>query len=269
MSTLVLVGVGLIGGSFALAARDHGLFDRIVGIDCNSAAVDEAKAAGVIDGAAIDDDPTAICIAVPTGQIADCVANMVTRHSGVTVFDVGSVKTPIIESLRARGTLPSCYVPCHPIAGSELRGVREARADMFKDRSIIITPVDETACTTVNIVVDWWRKIGGLVAECDPEKHDRIIAATSHLPHLLAFAFMEILADVDEADLRTYIGTGFLDFSRIAGSDPLVWSDILQDNRESVRYWAEKLLKRVSIDADKGVMKRRIERARALRNKFS
>lgn len=269
MRTLVLVGTGLIGGSFALAARDHGLFDRIIGVDCDSAALAEAKAIGVIDGTAVDDVPAAICIAVPTGKIADCVANMVARYSEVPVFDVGSVKTPIIESLRARGALASCYVPCHPIAGSELRGVREARADMFKGRPIVITPVDETARAVVNVVVNWWQRIGGDVAEREPEEHDRIVAATSHLPHLLAFAFMEILADVDEADLRTHIGTGFLDFSRIAGADPIVWSDILYDNRESIRSWVEKLLERVSIDADKDVLRRRIERASALRNKLS
>jgi prephenate dehydrogenase len=269
VSTLVLVGTGLIGGSFALAARDRGLFDKIIGIDRDSAALAEAQAAGVIDGTKVDGNPAAICVAVPTGQIADCVAQMAACHTGVPLFDVGSVKTPIIESLRARGVLPSCYVPCHPIAGSERRGVTAARADMFEGRSIVITPVYETARTVVNVVGDWWRRIGGEVAECDPGKHDRIVAATSHLPHLVAFALMEVLADVDAADLRTHIGAGFLDFSRIALSDPIVWSDILYDNRELIRAWAEKLLERVSIDADKDVLKRRIERARALRNKLT
>ena len=268
MSTLLLVGTGLIGGSFALAARKQGLFDNVAGIDLDPGALADAMACGVIDGTELQSAPAAICVAVPTSQIAGCVAQMAARHAGVPIFDVGSVKIPIIESLRAGGELPARYVPCHPVAGSEQHGARAARADLFEHRSVVITPVAETDRTAVDTVAALWRAIGAHVSENEPEVHDRIVAVTSHLPNLLAFALMEVVAEIDDADMRVHAGTGFRDFSRIAGSDPAVWSDILHENRESIRMWASKLIERLTIDEDKNALEARIANARTMRSRL-
>ena len=265
MKVLLLVGTGLIGGSFALAARASGLFDRIVGIDSNPDALETARALGIVEGGGPSFEPTAICIATPVSRIAECVADAALRYPGTPIFDVGSVKATVVDALRASGRVPRDFVPCHPIAGSETGGASAARADLFKGRSVIITPVDETDSAAVAKVESWWRQVGAAVTLADPRSHDRLVAATSHLPHLVAFALMEVLGENDDENLSAYIGDGFRDLSRIAASDPTIWSDILQENREPVLRLAAQLATRLTINEDKAALQHRIARARSVR----
>ena len=227
MPALLLVGTGLVGGSFARAAKANGLFDRVVGVDRSTEALHEALRLGVID--AIDDgsgaqDETfaAACIAVPVGSIADCVRASVER--ALVVFDVGSVKGAIIDALQPT---PPNYVPCHPIAGSEQGGPGSARADLFKDRLVVLTPNEATDASAIAAVEGYWQAIGGRVALESAADHDRRFALLSHLPHLMAFAFMEVLAG---AGLPQGGGGSFRDFTRIAAADADVWADILHAN---------------------------------------
>ena len=264
MRVLLVVGTGLIGCSFALAARANGLFDRIVGIDSNPEALATARSLGIV-GPEESFEPTAVCVATPVSRIADCVVDAAARHPGVPIFDVGSVKATVLDTLRASGEVPPNFVPCHPIAGSETAGARAARADLFQQRSLIITPVDETDPDTLARVESWWRHVGAVVTVQDPGAHDRIIAATSHLPHLVAFALMEVLDGIDEKFLPAYIGDGFRDLSRVAASDPTIWSDILHANREATLQLAGQLGARLTIDGDKAALKRRIANARDFR----
>ena len=263
--TLLLVGTGLIGGSFALAARANGLFDRVVGTDSNPEALETARALGIVEDPDQSFEPTAICIATPVSRIAECVAHAASRYPGIPIFDVGSVKATVVETLRASGQVPGDFVPCHPIAGSETVGASAARADLFQGRSVIITPVDETDRDTVSSVESWWRGVGASVTTANPKSHDRIVAATSHLPHLVAFALMEVLDDIDDETLSAYIGDGFRDLSRIAASDPTIWSDILRENSEATLRLAQQLAARLTIDEDRAALKHRIERSRSMR----
>ena len=265
MRVLLLVGTGLIGGSFALAARANGVFDRVVGVDPNPEALATARALGIVDGPELPLEPTAICVATPVSRIAECVAEVAARHPGIPIFDVGSVKATIVDALRNRGGVPPAFVPCHPIAGSETVGAGAARADLFQHRSVIITPVDETDADSLAAVESWWQRVGAVVTKQDPDTHDRIVAATSHLPHLVAFALMEVLDTTDEKALSAYIGDGFRDLSRVAASDPTIWTDILQANRQAILALARQLGSRLTIDDDRSTLKRRIARARNLR----
>lgn len=268
MSALLVVGTGLIGGSFALAARAAGLFERFHGMDADPAALAEARARGIVDPPRPEIAPTAVCIATPVSGIAGSVAQMAQRHPDAVIFDVGSVKAPAIRALREQGALPPAFVPCHPVAGSERHGAAAARADLFEGCSVIVTPVAETAPSVVAQVSGWWRKLGATVTEQTPEAHDCLLAATSHLPHLLAFALMELLDDVDEAALRRSVGGGFRDFTRIAAADPAVWGDILHTNRDAVLHWVEALASRLTVGEDKAALVRRLAAAQAKRRQL-
>lgn len=265
LEVLLLVGTGLIGGSFALAARAQGLFDRVIGIDSNADALSTACSLGIVERPETSIEPTGVCIATPVSQIAEQVADAAKRYPGVPIFDVGSVKTMVVDSLRNDGAVPPHFVPCHPIAGSERVGARAARVDLFEGRSVIITPVEETDPETVATVESWWRRIGAAVTTHNPRTHDRIIAATSHLPHLVAFALMEVLEGLDEKAIGPYIGDGFRDLSRVAASDPTIWSDILQANRDATLGLAKQLGTRLVIDDNKAALRRRLAKARDLR----
>ena len=265
MSTLLLIGTGLIGGSFALAARARGLFEQVVGRDVHPQALAEAQARGIVDGVTPAEVPDAVCIATPASSIPEYIVEAAARYPDAILFDVGSVKAPVIATLRAGDALPTRFVPCHPIVGSHRSGPGAARADLFEGRHVIVTPVPETDPAVTDRVASWWRTLGADVSQRSAEEHDRILAATSHLPHLLAFALMEVLSDIDEETLRAMIGDGFRDFSRIAGADAAVWSDILHENRAAIRAWAEKLAACLTVEEDKDALMRRLTRASARR----
>ncbi|MCY3795662.1 MAG: prephenate dehydrogenase/arogenate dehydrogenase family protein [Gammaproteobacteria bacterium] len=225
---LAVVGTGLIGASFAKAARHRGLSSEIVGLDAEAEHAAAALRLGLIDRVvdAVPRDAAAVLLAVPVDGIADWVRRLA-DHPG-TLFDVGSVKAPIIDSLRARDSaLPPRYVPCHPIAGSERSGPEAADGDLFAGRQTVLTPVPETDPAAIDQVRALWRGVGADAQLMSAADHDRIMAVTSHLPHLLAFAYLEQV----EAGHLPHTGGGFDDFTRIGTAAPNLWTSILGLNR--------------------------------------
>ena len=234
--TLLLVGTGLVGGSFALAAKAHGVFDRVIGIDDNPDALRRALELGIVDETT--DASTVVCdaacIAVPVGAVAGWVQEA--AKTAPLVFDVGSVKRPIIDALHP---LPPNYVPCHPIAGSERAGPAAAHRDLFNDASVVLTPVAETDAEATATVRGYWQAIGATVSLETPEAHDERLALVSHLPHLVAFAFMEVAGD---AEHLAGAGGGFRDFTRIAAADAAIWTDILRANASHIERHLDDLI---------------------------
>ncbi|MDE0658895.1 MAG: prephenate dehydrogenase/arogenate dehydrogenase family protein [Gammaproteobacteria bacterium] len=236
MRSLLLIGTGLVGGSFAKAAKTHAVFDRIVGVDRNRGALDRALELGIIDEVDTSaNNCDAVCVAVPVGAIAGHVRAAAARCAG-PVFDVGSVKGAVVDALRP---VPPNFVPCHPIAGSELQGPTAARADLFVDRTVVMTPVAETDDSALDAVRGYWTALGARVAVQTPASHDECFALVSHLPHLVAFAFMDAASRAGPLD---HAGNGFRDFVRIAGADVDVWTDILRANASRIRPRLDELL---------------------------
>ncbi len=241
--SLLLVGTGLVGGSFALAARRAGLFDRVLGMDASTAAIREALAHGVIDGEAppMPEGVAGVCVAVPVAAIAEMVRHAVAVAPGVPVFDVGSVKKPVLDALEPHA--PATFVPCHPIAGSERQGAAAADGAMFRGARVVLTPTDETDPEALASVQRWWQAVGAETVTEDAAVHDDLLAVTSHLPHLLAFALMRL---ADDAGALGHVGGGFRDFTRIAGADPDVWSQILAANSGAVTRRLSELYERLA-----------------------
>lgn len=239
---LAVVGVGLIGGSFALSLRKAGQVRHIVGAGRSQANLQAALKQGVIDEiadsvAAAVKDADLVLLAVPVGAMAAVFCEIAPAlAAGCIVTDVGSTKQDVIGAARAglAGKLAQ-FVPAHPIAGAENSGVSAARVDLYQGRQVVLTPLAENAAATVERVAALWRACGAEVAQMSPETHDRIFAAVSHLPHLAAFGLVDDLAGRPEADTYfRYAGSGFRDFTRIAGSHPEMWRDIALANREAL-----------------------------------
>ncbi|HEY5646660.1 MAG TPA: prephenate dehydrogenase/arogenate dehydrogenase family protein [Pseudomonadales bacterium] len=226
---LTIVGMGMIGASFALAAR--AAFSRITVLDPDDAHVAHALANGMADArvSAVPASAEAVLLACPSDHIADWVMELA-AHPG-TVFDCGSVKGAIIDELLARaGGSPANYVPSHPIAGLEQSGPAAASGDLFAGKLVILTPVGTTDPERLERVRMWWAATGASVELMDAHLHDAVYARTSHLPHLIAFAY---LLGIGEDDLP-HTGGGFRDFSRIGGSDPQMWTAIFDKNRSAL-----------------------------------
>lgn len=228
---LVVIGAGLIGGSFAIGARRRKLFDSVLGIEPDAERGREALALGIVDRLveAVPEDADAVLIAGPGETIAPWVVRL--RDHGAVVFDTGSIKAPILDTVRSKvGRLPARFVPCHPIAGKEKSGPAAADGDLFVGQAVILTPQMETELSACEAVSGWWQALGATVSRLDPAAHDEIYAVTSHLPHLLAFAYLQ---QVEDRHLG-HTGGGFRDFSRIGGGDPDMWAPIFDLNRPAL-----------------------------------
>lgn len=276
---LALLGVGLIGGSFALAVRAAGKVSRIVGFDTDPAALRQAVALGVIDDVAITAaqavvDANIVMIATPVGstrQILRDVAPHLSRDAIVT--DVGSTKGSAIEAAREElGAAFPRFVPGHPIAGREHSGVEHSNAELFRDKKFITTSVAQTQSDAVQRVEALWDAIGCRIERMTPQEHDNVFAAVSHLPHLLAFALVaHIAAQPDAARKFALAGDGFRDFTRLAGSNATMWSDICVANRgalgielHALRAQLERLERAVD-EGDGETLRRVFQRAVAAR----
>lgn len=239
---LCLIGVGLIGGSIALAARNRGLAGAIVGVDADARNLDRARARGVIDAGFVDIEEAAagsdfVVIATPVGSVETVLRKL--RQvwvEGAVYTDVGSTKSSLVaDAERTFGRVPRNLVPGHPIAGGENSGVDAAVADLFQGRRVLLTPVPVTDPGALQRVRGFWEGMGARVAETTPRHHDEILAATSHLPHVLAFVLTEMLGRRDEQqEIFGYAAGGFRDFTRIASSDPRMWLDICRANRDQI-----------------------------------
>lgn len=237
IARLVVIGVGLIGGSFALALRKRGLVERVVGIGRTRRNLDDAIAAGIVDEAmTLDDSWTAavreaevLLVATPVGQMPAVFAALAGAVGPQTIVtDAGSTKQDVVAAARAHlGAALPRFVPAHPVAGTESSGARAALPTLFEGRKVIVSPVEETQPEAVARVRAAWEACGAQVVDLDPRQHDRILAAVSHLPHLLSAAYVaELAVRADAARLFAHAGTGFRDFTRIAAASPEMWRDI-------------------------------------------
>jgi prephenate dehydrogenase len=240
---LTVAGVGLIGGSLALAAREAGLVGEVVGVGRSEANLRIARARGIVDRVATDPADAAagadaIVLAVPVGACA-ALAEAFRPHApaGALLTDVGSVKSGLVEALEARWTAPGLVVGAHPIAGSEAAGAGAARADLFRGRLCIVTPTPRTRPEAVARVRALWEGVGAHVEEMDARAHDEILARVSHLPHLVAYALVDAVAAarVGGRSVLAYAGSGLRDTTRIAGSRTELWRDIALDNAGPLR----------------------------------
>jgi cyclohexadieny/prephenate dehydrogenase / 3-phosphoshikimate 1-carboxyvinyltransferase len=227
---LVVVGTGLMGGSFALASRQCGLFTDIKGIEPNPQRAQCALRLGLVDDLvdSVPADTDAVLLASPSHTIAAWAARLA-DHPAI-VFDSASVKGAVLAELRAAGPLPPRFVPCHPLAGSEKSGPQAADGDLYRNHAVVLTPEAETDANAVEQVTNWWLRLGAQVRFMTGEQHDEVVARTSHLPHLLAFAFLRAVTDEDLA----YGAGGFRDFTRIGAADADMWAPIFTLNRRAV-----------------------------------
>jgi len=227
---LTIVGAGLIGCSFAAAAREAGIFDHFEAVEPDPGTADRALALGLIDALVEQPSPDyPVLLACPSDQVVPWLLQL--NDHEAPVFDVASVKGAILRKLAATGTPgPAGFVACHPIAGRETSGPDAADVQLFRNRPAIITPGAATDPDSLARVRGWWQAVGAQVDTMDPDLHDEIYARTSHLPHLLAFAF---LLGIEPHQLP-HSGGGFRDFSRIGASDPQMWSAIFDLNRTAV-----------------------------------
>ncbi|WP_435605478.1 bifunctional prephenate dehydrogenase/3-phosphoshikimate 1-carboxyvinyltransferase [Pseudomonas knackmussii] len=239
---LVVVGLGLIGGSFAKGLREKALFEEVVGVDRDPQSRRLAVELGVVDRCEESlevacRDADVIQLAVPILAMEKVLAELAGYDLGNAVLtDVGSAKGNVVRAAKAVfGGMPARFVPGHPIAGSEQSGVEAANPTLFRRHKVILTPVDSTDDEALMLVDRLWRELGADVEHMEVEHHDEVLAATSHLPHLLAFTLVDSLAKRSEnLEIFRYAAGGFRDFTRIAGSDPVMWHDIFLANREAV-----------------------------------
>lgn len=239
---LVVAGVGLIGGSFALAARAAGLVGEIVGVGRTRKNLEDALRLGIIDRIATDPadaarDADVFFLAAPVGTCA-ALAAAFRPHArpDAIVTDAGSTKAGLVAALEAAWTSPALVVGAHPIAGSETSGATAARADLYRGKPCILTPTAATDPTALARVRALWEGVGAKVSEMDASRHDAILARVSHVPHLVAYAL--VLAATEGAvpadQLLAWAGAGFRDTTRIAASPPELWRDIALANAPAV-----------------------------------
>ncbi len=242
LNKVAICGVGLIGGSFALALKAVGAAREIVGLGRTRAPLEEARRLGVIDRIATDwadglRGADLVLLGMPVGQMAPVMAALVPQLGADTlVTDGGSTKSDVVAAARAAfGDKIGQFVPGHPIAGAEKSGVGAAKADLYLGKRVVLTPLPENLAEDVHTVRTAWEACGARVSELAAEEHDRVFAAVSHLPHLLAFALVHDLAVRDNADqLFGFAAGGFRDFTRIASSHPEMWRDICLANRAAL-----------------------------------
>jgi len=245
---LAVIGVGLIGGSLARALRAAGQVGEVVGCGRGKANLEKAVELGVIDryshdvGAAVA-GADMVFVAVPLGAMRDAFTAMRGRLAAdAVVTDGGSAKGSVVADARAAfgGSLPF-FVPGHPIAGTERTGVEASFPTLYRDRRVILTPLADNDPLAVERVAAMWRACGAEVSEMSVEHHDEVLAATSHLPHMLAFGLVDALARMKENDeIFRYAAGGFRDFTRIASSSPVMWRDICLANREALSRMLER-----------------------------
>jgi prephenate dehydrogenase len=243
VNRLAIIGVGLIGGSLARALKRAGCVDTVMGYGRTRASLDAALRLGVIDDATTDlatavAGAELVVLAAPLATTSDLLDNMRdVLHERAVVTDVGSVKGSIVKAARAALSPPQFtrFVPGHPIAGTEKSGVEASFAELFDRHRVILTPVAETDPNALHRVRRMWQEAGAEVVDMPVDQHDAILAATSHLPHMLAYALVDCLAGMAEhEDIFRFAAGGFADFTRIASSNPQMWHDICFANRDEL-----------------------------------
>ena len=236
---VVVFGVGLIGGSFALGLKAAGQVGEVVGFGRSLATLTQALDLGVIDRVGANPgqevaDADMVLIATPVGQMPEIMARIAPYLGPQTVVtDGGSTKEDVVAAVREHfGEHVGQFVPAHPIAGAENSGAAAARADLYRNKKVVLTPMPENSVLNIARIRSAWEWCGAQIFELTPAEHDRVFAAVSHLPHLLSFALVHDLAVRDNSDLYfSFAASGFRDFTRIAASHPEMWRDICLANR--------------------------------------
>ncbi len=278
-----IIGLGLIGGSLALAAKKQRLAGSIFGVDRDRQELERARAKSALDRFTVKlrelpSDCDLIILATPVGQFEPLVRKLISRIGpGCVVTDVGSTKAApvaLLESLMPKG---AAFVGAHPIAGKEKSGFQAATPDLFSKAKCILTPTSQTDRNALRKVKQFWTRIGAQVILMDPEEHDRVLATISHLPHLVAYAMVNTALNVLDEDkkLLSLSGGGFRDFTRIAASSPEMWRDICLQNDKHILCNIEAYeavmarLKDMIRSRDRDGLMREMQRARGIREKLA
>jgi prephenate dehydrogenase len=279
---LVVIGVGLIGGSFALALKKAKVVKHVVGVGRTKKNLDAALRLGVIDEASLDAaravrDADLVLIGTPVGQMPEVMAEIAPALGPKTIVtDGGSTKQDVIAYARRflHGHFER-FVPAHPIAGTEKSGAAAAFADLYRERTVILAPQPETKASALRLVRGAWEACGARIVRLDARGHDEIFAAVSHLPHVIAFALVSMLARrPDAGTLLGHSGGGLRDTVRIAGSSPEMWRDICVANREVLTELLDDYMEELEIargaiqNADAAALTEMFERARTARERW-
>jgi prephenate dehydrogenase len=244
---LAIIGVGMIGSSLALALKQAGVVGHVVGCGRNQDNLEKGIELGVIDsyqlsvGDAVSGADTVV-VAVPLGAmktVFEQIGGAITDDMVIT--DVGSAKASVVKAAKASfGARAGQFVPGHPIAGAEKSGVEAGLASLYQNRRVILTPLDSTDPAAVAKIEQMWLSCGAKIDHLAVEHHDRVLAATSHLPHMLAYALVNYLSNLNEHDeIFNYAAGGFMDFTRIASSDPVMWRDVCISNSDALLNFIE------------------------------
>ena len=280
---LCVIGVGLIGGSFARDLRDAEICQDIVGCGRQVANLRRAVELGVIDTYETDIARAVaradlVFVSVPLGAMSEVFARLAgSLADGAVVTDAGSAKRVVLDAARqAFGRVPDFLVPGHPIAGTEHSGVDASQLGLYRGRRVILTPEPDTRADALNMVRTLWEAVGADVIEMPAHHHDEVLAATSHLPHMLAFTLVDVLGGMEErVEMFRYAAGGFRDFTRIASSDPQMWHDICLANGDQLasilRYFMVELeVATQAIERGDGeAVKAMFARAKKLRDKYA
>lgn len=275
-----VIGLGLIGGSIAAGIKQQGLATSVCAWDANTTSLTLGLDLGVIDSIAEDiHEATAradlIILAVPVQSMEQVLRDIDLKDQVIT--DVGSVKgVTVAAARRVFGELPENFIPGHPIAGSEKQGVLAADPNLFRRHKVILTPEESSNPAAIASVEKLWSALGADVVRMSASHHDDVLAQTSHLPHLLAYALVDTLsAGGDSLEVFEYAAGGFRDFSRIAASDPTMWSDVFQANKAPLvqvldQYLLKlEMLKQLIESGDVDQIKDLLSRAKTARDHFS
>lgn len=239
---LAIIGVGLIGGSLALALKQANFVKTVIGYSANPETDQQAVELGVIDQAAVTiaevmAQADIVVLAVPMGAMNEVMAQIAPHiTTNMIITDVGSAKAQVVDAAQLHlGKTIGQFVPGHPIAGTEKSGPEAAFASLYQDHRVVLTPTEKTDKSAHQQIKAMWAATGATVVDMSVEQHDKVLAATSHLPHILAFNLVNMLAQGDDVDeVLHYAAGGFRDFSRIASSDPVMWRDICLTNSEAI-----------------------------------
>ena len=242
INKLCIIGVGLIGGSLARALKKADVVGEVVGVGRDVSHLEKAKELGVIDHFERDislavKDCDMVVVAVPLGAMQSVFEKIVpVMTNDMILTDVGSAKGSVVKAAQAAfNVIPETLVPAHPIAGTEKSGVEASFAELYKNRRLIITPLETSSQNAISKVRAMWQACGADVIETTVDHHDKVLAATSHLPHMLAFSLVDTLAKMDaKNEIFDFAAGGFRDFTRIASSDPDMWRDICLANGDAL-----------------------------------
>ncbi|WP_288637489.1 prephenate dehydrogenase/arogenate dehydrogenase family protein [uncultured Oxalobacter sp.] len=255
---IVICGVGLIGGSFALALKKSGFKGKILGLERSPDILERAHALGIVDepGLSLEEtlrDADLIVLSVPVAQTGNALKMILPYwHDGLIVSDTGSTKTDVVAMARdVLGEKIAQFIPAHPIAGSEMNGPEAAVDDLFVGKKAVIAALPENSRADVERLADVWERCGAIIHHLTPENHDTVFGTVSHMPHLLAYGLVDYVANHPKSDLFfQYAASGFRDFTRIAGSSPEMWRDITLANRKQLLVELDAYLKEIELIRD-------------------